>query len=386
MKLKVAERGKISPFIVMDVMRSANERMASGHDVIHLEVGQPGNSTPKGVTKAVTDALASDRLGYTLALGRQELRERIALYYGECYGYKLDAERIAVTAGASGAFVLSLLAAFEVGDCVALASPSYPAYRNILSAIGVDPLEVPTGPETNFQLTPHLLDNLKKTSPIDGVIIASPSNPTGTMLTSAELSSLVSYCSKNQIRMVSDEIYHGITYSFKAETAIRYSDDVIVINSFSKYFSMTGWRLGWIVMPEELKRSIECLAQNLFIAPSTLSQIGGLAAFDCKVELEENLKLYSMNRDFILSELPKAGFSNLAQADGAFYVYADVSNMTNNSPQLCKNILDQTGVAITPGTDFDRERGNFYIRISFSGDFLDIREAMKRLKAWNQGN
>jgi aspartate/methionine/tyrosine aminotransferase len=379
---KVANRGSIAPFIVMDVMRAANERAAEGEDVLHLEVGQPGTPAPLPVLEAARAALISQRLGYTDALGIEPLRKRIAKHYGESYDVEVDWRRVVVTTGSSGAFILAFLAAFDAGDRVALASPGYPAYRNILAALGVEVVNLAAGPETNFQPTPASLDCAG--SGLGGLIVASPSNPTGTMLHRDDLESLVAYAADRGIRLISDEIYHGITYDERAETALAFTDEAIAINSFSKYFSMTGWRLGWMVLPETLLRSVECLAQNLFISPPTLSQYAGVAAFDCREELDSYVARYALNRELLLKELPKAGFGDLAAAEGAFYLYADVTRMTNDSEALCGRILAETGVAVTPGVDFDPERGNRFVRFSFAGSYADINEAARRLIAWKR--
>jgi len=383
MVLKAAERGNIPPFIVMDVMQAASEREASGKDVLHMEVGQPATGAPGGVLDTLKTALDTDRMGYTLAFGLPQLRSQISRHYQNIYNCDVPMDRIAVTTGSSGAFVLSFLAAFDPGDRVALASPGYPAYRNILSAVGADVVDLLTGPETNFQPTPEILEReIAANGKLEGLIIASPSNPTGTMITPDDLHDLVSFCADNGIRIVSDEIYHGITYGVRAETVANFSSDAIIINSFSKYFSMTGWRLGWMVVPEDLSRSIECLAQNLFISPPTVSQIAGVAAFDCRAELDANVERYAENRALLLAELPKAGFDKLASADGAFYIYADVGELTNDSPDFCRRMLDETGVAATPGTDFDPTRGHRYVRFSFAREFDVIAEAAKRLQDW----
>ena len=380
MVLKVARRGSIPPFIVMDVMRAADEREAEGGDVLHLEVGQPSTAAPSLVIEAAASALKSDRLGYTLAFGVTALRRRIARHYLDLYGLELEPERVAITTGSSGGFLLAFLSAFEAGDRVALASPGYPAYRNILSAVGVEVLNMAVGPETNFQPTPEILDGIA--GEIDGLIVASPSNPAGTMIRAGGMAGLATYCAGRGIRLISDEIYHGITYEEPAVTALAYGDDAIVVNSFSKYYSMTGWRLGWLVVPPDLLRSVECLAQNLFISPPTLSQLAAVAAFDCGEELDANVRRYAANRALLLDELPKAGFDRLASADGAFYLYADVARMTNDAEELCRRMLAETGVAATPGIDFDPERGARYVRFSFSGPFADMAEAAQRLKAW----
>ncbi len=380
MPLKVAKRGAVPPFIVMDVMRAANELEAQGENIVHMEVGQPGSGAPSGVVEAAAHAVRTERLGYTDAFGIPALRSAISKHYKDTYNVDVPVERIAVTTGSSGAFVLSFLAAFDEGDKVALAAPGYPAYRNILHALGIDVIEIPVGPETNFQPTPDLLSQIDVA--LDGLIIASPSNPTGTMIDADGLSEIYTYCREKNIRLISDEIYHGITYDEPAESVLRFGDDAVVINSFSKYFSMTGWRLGWMILPSDLIRAVECLAQNLFISPPAISQHAGVAVFDCHDELQENLKKYTENRALLLRELPKAGFNKLASADGAFYIYADVSEMTNDSAAFCKAMLNEIGVAATPGADFDPERGHLFVRFSFARDHTDMVEAAKRLVAW----
>jgi aspartate/methionine/tyrosine aminotransferase len=386
MALKVSTRGAIPPFIVMDVMREANRREASGERVLHMEVGQPGSGAPQGVLEAVRDVMARDRMGYTDAFGVPALRERISEHYKDAYGADVSADNIVVTTGSSGAFVLSFLAAFDAGDRVALASPGYPAYRNILTALGIEVVDIPTGEESNFQPTVQVLGAMMESleGGLDGLIIASPSNPTGTMLTLDELRELVMFCDAQEIRLISDEIYHGITYEQPAETALAYGRDVVIINSFSKYFSMTGWRLGWMVLPNDLLRAVECLGQNLFISPPTISQYAGIAAFACRDELDGNVARYAHNRSLLLDQLPKAGFDHLASADGAFYIYADVSGLTNDSPEFCRRMLAETGVAATPGTDFDPGRGHRFLRFSFSGDEADMAEAARRLIDWRR--
>ncbi|MEE8145591.1 MAG: aminotransferase class I/II-fold pyridoxal phosphate-dependent enzyme [Kiloniellales bacterium] len=383
MALKVAQRGRIAPFIVMDVMRAANERAAAGEEVLHLEVGQPGTPAPGAVLAAARAALDDSRLGYTDALGVPALRARIARHYREIYGVDLDPGRVVVTTGSSAAFLLGFLAAFEPGDRVALAAPGYPAYRNILIALGVEPVLLPCEAEHRFQPTPELLERIE--GPLDGLIVASPSNPTGTMLGGAELAAIADYCAARGLRLISDEIYHGITYDAPAATALALGDDAIVVNSFSKYYSMTGWRLGWMVAPEALLRPIECLAQNLFISPPTLSQLAGEAAFDCRAELDGYVARYARNRALLLDRLPKAGFDRLAPADGAFYVYADVSALTNDSEDFCRRMLAETGVATTPGMDFDPDRGHHFVRFSFAGPEAEMAQAAARLHDWLRG-
>ena len=385
MALKTAKRGDISPFIVMEVMRAAAERVASGAGVLHMEVGQPGTGAPKAVIDAARAALDEHRIGYTVALGIPELRTAIARHYRDYYGVEVPAERIVVTTGSSGGFLLSFLSAFDQGDRVALAAPGYPCYRNILSALGVEPVSLMTTAADRFQPTPALLDKARGEGPIHGLIVASPSNPTGTMLGREELRGLVDYCRDHDIRLISDEIYHGITFHHRADTAAEFSADTIVINSFSKYFSMTGWRLGWMVVPKDLMRPVESLAQNLFISAPTLSQVAAVAAFDCRDELEANVARYAANRELLLAELPKAGFTDLAPADGAFYIYADVGHMTNDSEEFCRRILNEAGVAVTPGVDFDPERGNRFLRFSFAESEQEIAAAAEALRKWHEG-
>ncbi len=377
---KVSTRGRIDPFIVMDVMREANALAASGEDVVHLEVGQPGTPAPARVREAATAAIRDERLGYTDALGIPALRERIAAYYDEMYGVPVAPERVVVTTGSSGAFLLAFLAAFDVGDRVALAAPGYPAYRNILSALGVEPVVIETRASDRFQPTPAIL--AEETETLDGLIVASPSNPTGTMVGADEMRALTALAGRYAIRFISDEIYHGITYGHESVTALAFDDEAIVINSFSKYFSMTGWRLGWLIVPESMMRSVECLAQNLFISPPSLSQYAALAAFDSHDELRENVAKYARNREILLAELPNVGFDSLAPADGAFYIYADVSKLTNDSAAFCSRMLAEARIASTPGLDFDPYRGNAFVRFSFAGTEKDMRRAIDRLGAW----
>ncbi|MEI8393731.1 MAG: pyridoxal phosphate-dependent aminotransferase [Rhodospirillaceae bacterium] len=379
MALKTARRAAIPPFFVMEVMRAACEREAAGGDVLHLEVGQPSTAAPAKVIAAAKAAVETERLGYTEALGTPALRTAIARHYRRAYGLDLPPRRVVVTAGSSGGFVLAFLAAFEAGDRVAMATPGYPCYRNILTALGVEPVEIPVGPETRFQPTPELL---AAAGQLDGLVIASPANPTGTMLEPHEMEDLLDYCVAKGIRIISDEIYHGITYGRAADTMLSITDDAVIVNSFSKYFSMTGWRLGWLVVPEMLVRPIECLAQNLFISAPSLSQAAAVAAFDCREELDGHVARYASNRALLLEELPKAGLDRLAPADGAFYLYADVSALTDDSEAWCRQLLAETGVAITPGIDFDPVRGRQFVRLSFAGSTETIADAAKRLRGW----
>jgi aspartate/methionine/tyrosine aminotransferase len=383
MSVKVSDRSQcLPPFHVMEVMRAADAREVMGDAVYHMEVGQPDTSAPEGVLAAAEVALRSHRLGYTDSLGLPELRQAIAGHYKESYGQDVDPGRVIVTTGSSGAFVQSFLAAFDIGDRVALASPGYPCYRTILSALGIEAVLLETDINQAFQPTTALLDQARVEGPLDGLIIASPANPTGSMLSDAALAELAVYCKTHSIRMISDEIYHGVTYTQKASTALAYNDEAIVINSFSKYFSMTGWRLGWMIAPVGLMQACERLGQNLFISPPTLSQVAAVAAFDCKDELALNVARYARNRTVLLDQLPAIGFDRIAPADGAFYLYADVTALTNDSQEFCQRMLAETGVAATPGIDFDSARGHRYLRFSFAGATKTMVNAADALKRW----
>ena len=382
MALKRGARGQIPSFLVMDVLREANRLAGGGADILHLEVGQPSTGAPEGVVAEATRLLRASPLGYTDALGLPRLRERIADHYRAMYGVSVDPAQVAVTVGASGAFLLGFLAAFDAGDRVALAAPGYPAYRHILTALDIEVVELEATEEDRFQPTPALLDKVE--GRIDGLIVASPSNPTGTMMSPDEFATLAAYCAARGIRLVSDEIYHGITYGRTATTAAAIAPEALVINSFSKYFSMTGWRLGWMIVPPDLVRAVECLAQNMVISAPTLSQAAAIAAFDCHDELQANIRRYAANRELLLNELPKAGFSHFAPPDGAFYLYADVGNLTNDSQEFCRRMLVETGVAAAPGEDFDGGRGNRFVRFSFAGSTETMASAAERLAAWRR--
>lgn len=384
MTFKAAGRGAIPPFIVMDVMRAAAERQAQGADVIHLEVGQPSGQAPRKVLEAAARAVRAEPLGYTLALGRDSLREKISAHYRRTYGAAVPPERICVTTGSSAAFLLAFLAAFEPGDRVAVAAPGYPAYRNILQSLGVECVLVPVGPSSRWQINARVLAGIE--GRLDGVVVASPSNPTGSMLSAGEVAELAAWCEARGVRLISDEIYHGIGYGRAAATAagLPAAAHAVVVNSFSKYYAMTGWRLGWMVLPDDLARSAECLAQNLYISPPTLSQVAAEAVFDCTEELEARVAAYRANRDILLAELPGAGFDRLAPSDGAFYIYADVSEWTDDSQEFCRRMLAETGVACTPGLDFDPLEGRRTLRFSYAGSAADMAEATRRLKAWRK--
>jgi aspartate/methionine/tyrosine aminotransferase len=373
--------GAVDPFIVMDVMAAAAEKEAAGDTVIHLEVGQPSTPAPKEALAAAHAALDSDRIGYVAALGIPALRERIARHYRDAYNTEVAAERVIVTTGSSGGFPLAFLASFDAGDRVALAAPGYPAYRNILAALNLEAVDLPTSAADRFQPT---VAALEKAGPIAGLIVASPSNPTGTMVNRAEMTALAQWCHRHDVRLISDEIYHGIVYGGEAVSAVEVSDQAIVVNSFSKYFSMTGWRVGWLVVPTDLVRPIERLTQNFFISVPTLSQHAALAAFDGREELDGHVRRYRTNRDLLMAGLPAVGLDRLAPAQGAFYLYADIAHLTNDSRDFCKRMLAEAGVATTPGVDFDRARGAGTLRISFAGSTAEMEEAVRRLKAWRR--
>ena len=375
-------RSRIPSFIVMDVMRAALAAEAAGHSIIHMEVGQPGTPAPKAAREAAMRALQSETLGYTMALGCDSLRERIAALYREWYGVHVGAERVVVTAGSSGAFVLAFLALFDAGDAIGLPSPGYPCYRHILSALGQTPVLLDTGPATGWMPTAEDVARAHARDGIKGLLIASPANPTGTMISPERLAELVRVCRELGIRLISDEIYHGLTYARRADTALAHGNDAIVVNSFSKYFSMTGWRIGWMVVPTSLVRVVERLAQNLYISPSAIAQSAALGAFDGREELEANRARYARNRALLLEELPQAGLRDFAPPDGAFYLYCDVSALTEDAGALAKTLLEEAGVAVTPGTDFDAARGGRYLRFSYAGATDDMAEAARRLKDW----
>ena len=375
--MKISNRGQVEPFIAMDILKEANELEAKGHDIVHLEVGQPNFCLPEIVTERVLKSLSMGKLGYTVASGLQELRAAIVEYYYRSYDISLNSENVFVTTGSSAAFQLACLASFDHGASVGLASPGYPAYRHILSSLGLRPQLIPIGMGSNYQLSVDMIKSIKE--PLDGLIIASPANPTGTVISDIVLRDLLQYCENNGIRVISDEIYHGITYENKASTAFRVDNSSVVINSFSKYFGMTGWRIGWLVAPEDLTRSIECLAQNHYICPPTISQIAALSMLNATEKLDKYVMGYKNNRDLLLNTLPKLGFSRIAPADGAFYLYVDVSNITSDSASYCQYLLRTQGIAMTPGVDFDPVNGHKFVRISYAGAKEDIEKALYRL-------
>ena len=375
-------RSGVPPFIVMDVMAAAERIEAAGGHVIHMEVGQPAAAAPKPAIEAAAAALRGGRIDYTSALGIASLRQRIAGHYRETYGCSVDADRIVITTGSSGAFILAFLAMFEPGDRVAVTIPGYPPYRHILTALGCEPVLIETSGETRHALTGEALLAAHRKAPLKGVLVGSPANPTGTMMSREALTGLMAAAEDAGIRFISDEIYHGLDYAFPAVTAAELSPHALVINSFSKYFCMTGWRVGWMVVPEPLVRPIERLQQNLAISVPTLSQIAAEAAFDGREEMEAIKRGYLENRHILIEGLPRAGITKFLPADGAFYLYADVSDFTSDSLAFAKTMLEQAHVAATPGVDFDPVHGRSFIRFSYARSADDMREAVARLARW----
>ena len=374
--MRISRRSEVDPFIVMDVMEAARREEEAGRSVIHMEVGQPGTPAPALARARVAVEMEADALGYTVALGRPDLRRRIAQLYRDWYGVEVSPERIVVTAGSSAAFNLAFVSLFEAHERVAIGEPGYPCYRNILKALSLEPVGIQTVADNRFQPT---LEELEKIDNLAGLLVASPANPTGTMLDHAALKALIDGCALRDIAFISDEIYHGIQYESRAVSALEISDEVFVISSFSKYFSMTGWRIGWMVVPDSHIRTLERLSQNMFICAPHVSQVAALAAMDAEAEVSANVKVYAENRRLMLEGLPKIGFGNIAPPDGAFYIYADVSDLTGDSVAFCARILAEAGVAITPGLDFDPIRGAQTIRFSYAGSTVDMIEGLRRL-------
>jgi aspartate/methionine/tyrosine aminotransferase len=380
--LEPSRRSDVPPFMVMDVMAAAARIEAAGGHVIHMEVGQPAASAPKTAIAAAHAALETGRIDYTSALGIPSLRERIARHYRDAHGCAVSAERVVVTTGSSGGFILAFLSMFEPGDRVAVTVPGYPPYRHILTALGSEPVLIETQSETRHALTGEALLAAHRKTPLKGVLVGSPANPTGTMMSRAALSSLIAAAEGAGIRFISDEIYHGLDYAFPAVTAAALSEHALVINSFSKYFCMTGWRVGWMVVPEILVRPIERLQQNLSISVPALSQIAAEAAFDGAAEMEAIKHGYEKNRRILIEGLPRAGLTRFLPADGAFYLYADVSDFTADSFDFAKQMLEQARVAATPGIDFDPVHGRSFIRFSYARSAEEMREAVDRIAHW----
>jgi aspartate/methionine/tyrosine aminotransferase len=380
--LSASRRSDVPPFMVMDVMAAAERIEAAGGHVIHMEVGQPAAPAPRPALEAAHRALEAGRIDYTSALGIPSLRERIARHYRDTYGCPVDAGRIVVTTGSSGAFILAFLAMFEPGDRVAVTVPGYPPYRHILTALGCEPVLIETSSENRHALTGEALLAAHRKAPLKGVLVGSPANPTGTMMSREALTQLIAAADGAGIRFISDEIYHGLDYAFTAVTAAELCPNALVINSFSKYFCMTGWRVGWMVVPEPLVRPIERLQQNLAISVPTLSQIAAEAAFEGAAEMEAIKRGYLENRRILIEGLPRAGLRKFLPADGAFYLYADVSDFTDDSFEFAKKMLEQTHVAATPGVDFDPYHGRHFLRLSYARSADDMHEAVSRIARW----
>ncbi|MGB8757566.1 MAG: aminotransferase class I/II-fold pyridoxal phosphate-dependent enzyme [Pseudolabrys sp.] len=380
--LKPSKRSDVPAFIVMDVMAAAAQREAQGAHIIHMEVGQPAAPAPATAIKAAQDALARGRIGYTETLGIPSLRARIARHYQDAYDLALDPARVVVTTGSSGGFILAFLSMFEPGDRVALANPGYPPYRHILSALGCEPVLIETSAETRWALSAKALIAAHQRAPLKGVVIASPANPTGTMMDADALTRLIAVAEAEGIRVISDEIYHGLDYAFAAETAANTSERVVVINSFSKYFCMTGWRVGWMVVPDPLVRPIERLQGNLAISVPTLAQVAAEAAFDGREEMEAVKHGYEENRRILTEGLPKAGLDKFLPVDGAFYLYADISRFSDDSLDFAKRMLNEANVAATPGIDFDPVNGRHFLRFCYAGSSAEIHEAVDRIGRW----
>jgi aspartate/methionine/tyrosine aminotransferase len=383
--LRPSARSDVPPFMVMDVMAAAARLEAQGRRIVHMEVGQPAAGAPATAIAAVRTALSSGPLGYTETLGIASLRQRIARAYSEWHGLDIDPQRIIVTTGSSAGFMLAFLAAFEAGHRVAVALPGYPPYRHILTALGCEVVGIETTAQTRWSITSATLLAQHRARPLKGVVVGSPANPTGTMMTAPALAELIRCAQDAGIAVISDEIYHGLDYSFAAESAARLSPDVIIINSFSKYFCMTGWRIGWMVVPPSLVRAVERLQQNLAISVPTLSQIAAEAAFDGRAELEEVKRGYEENRRILLEGLPRAGLTSFLPVDGAFYLYADISRFSTDSFEFATRMLEEAGVAATPGVDFDPLHGRNFLRLCYAGAREEMREAVERIGNWLKG-
>ena len=374
--MKSSLRSKIDPFIVMDIMERASAVEKKGQTVVHMEVGQPGTSAPKAAKDFLKASMEDNPMGYTVALGLPDLRKKIAELYGDWYGLDVDWNRIIITGGSSAGFILSFTALFDKLDKVGLPNPGYPSYRQIIKTLDLDPVLINTTKKNKFQPTPNDLSRYN----INGLLIASPGNPTGSMIEREPLEALVNYCVDRKVSLISDEIYHGIQYDMKPSTVLEYTDSCYIINSFSKYFSMTGWRIGWIIVPKEHVRVVERIQQNMFICASHASQILALGSFESKNELEKNLETYRENRKILLSALPEMGFNNIAPPDGAFYLYIDISEFSSDSYDFTIKMLNIGGVAITPGIDFDPIKGKSKIRISYARSTPEILKGIKRMK------
>ena len=383
--LNLSRRAAIAPFIAMDVKRESTLLELSGENIVHMEVGEPCAPPPRRVREAAIAALGGQRVGYTDALGLWSLRQRIARHYAESHGLEIDPQRVVVTTGSSGGFIMAFLALFDVGARVAIPNPGYPAYRNIFKVLGVETVDIPVNAATRFAMTAGALREAHAERRLDGVLVMSPANPTGVMLDDDFLSDIAAFCDAEGIALISDEIYHGLTFSRPAQTALAFSDRAMIVNSFSKYYCMTGWRVGWLVAPPEFSRPLERLQQSLAISAATLSQIAAETAFEATDELEVVEAGYRRNREILLNGLPEVGLGDLAPADGAFYLYANISHFTEELTALCQDLLHRAGVAATPGVDFDPVLGHLSLRLSYAGAETDMIEALKRMKAFFAG-
>lgn len=388
MPLKASSTNAIPAFLAMEVMNASTQIEATGADVVHLEVGQPSTPPPEAVSRALTTALSQTAThGYSLAFGEAPLRKRIAAHYADFYGVAADPDRIAITPGSSLGFALAFLSAFDRGDRIALATPGYPAYRNLMLALGIEPVNIPARADEGW--VPNLAALGADGTPLpDGVLLASPANPTGVVMSDAEVRQICEWCHANGVRLIMDEIYHGLTFGARPATALAFSDSVIIVNSFSKYYCMTGWRVGWTILPPDLIENAECLAQNLYIGAPRPMQAGALAAFDDYAGLDRHVERYRENRDILIRELPEDFLGEIAPSDGAFYLYADISRLgmkTPDSMALAQAMLREVHVACTPGVDFDHQQGHRHLRFSYAGSTQDMKEASRRINDWLPG-
>ena len=383
--MQVAQRANVPPFHVMDLLAAAQRRQLTHGDLVNFVAGQPSTGAPQSVRTEAKRLLDEEVLGYTVATGVPGLREAVAAHHRRTSGIDVSLDDVVITTGSSGGFLLAFLAAFEAGDRVVMARPGYACYRNVLTALGCEVVEIDCGPETRFQPTVEQLSEIG--GMIHGLVLASPANPTGTMVPPDEMAAIARWCEDNLVRLVSDEIYHGITYGQPTSSAWQTSRTGVVFGSFSKYFSMTGWRLGWMLVPEDLRRPVDVLTGNFTICPPVLSQYAAIAAFtpESYAELDGHVARYATNRALLLEGLPRLGIDRLAPADGAFYVYADIGHLTDDSHAWCLRLLDETGVATAPGIDFDTRRGNEFVRLSFAGSAEEIAEGLDRLGGWLSG-
>ncbi len=376
--LRPSDRSAVAPFYVMRVLAAAARRTERGQPVFNLAAGQPSTPAPATVLAAAHASLDEQIMGYTETPGIAPLRRAIAGHYRRRYDLDVDPDDVVVTTGSSGGFLLAFLSAFDVGSRVALARPGYPAYRNILHALGCEVIDLPCGPETRYQPTASMIDGLG----LDGLVVASPANPTGTMLAPAELSALATYCGATGVRLISDEIYHGISYAGQTSCSWETDRSGFVVNSFSKYFSMTGWRIGWLLVPRDLSQVLDALGGNLAICPPAPAQYAGLAAFDAYDECDSHVTRYAVNRRVLLDGLARLGIDKVAPADGAFYVYADISHLTDDSAAFGARLLDEAGVAAAPGIDFDQVDGHRFLRFSFAGSTAVVTGALGALETF----